>query len=401
MTQIYQTAIIGGGFSGLIAACALGEVFGEDVALIERLDRVGKKILATGNGRCNITNSLSSSVERYHSVNDGDVIGVINRYPYSALCDRFYALGVPVVFEGNKGFPASKQASSVVDSLRFFAADCGVNVFCGDKVDKIVKGQDGIFTVGFGERTVKAKSVVLACGGKSSPQYGTDGDGYRLAKSFGHTVTKLYPSLVQLKTQTDKIRGLKGIKTEVEASAIVDGKVVKSTVGDVLFTDYGVSGNAVFSLSSTFAGCDGGRIVLSFVPELDEKTIANLIREKSVNLPYLSCEDVLSGIVNKQLAKAIIRNLDVAPSVKTAYEFAHEIKNFGLDVTGTLGFDGAQVTRGGVSLDEVDLTTMQSKKVDGLYLVGEILDVDGDCGGFNLQWAFSSASSAAEAITKR
>ena len=237
-----------------------------------------------------------------------------------------------------------------------------------------------------------------ACGGAAGKAYGTDGSGYALAKSLGHTVTEVYPSLVQLKTQTDKIRGLKGIKTEAEVTVLIDGKAAAKSRGDVLFTDYGVSGNAIFSVSPVISGKKNDELVLSFVPEKSQTELAEIIKNAIFALPYKDGDEVLGGIVNKRVARAALKAADCGAEIRYAAKIAQTLKNFTLKVEGTLGFDCAQVTHGGVRLTEVNPITMESKKVKGLYFSGEILDVDGDCGGFNLQWAFSSGSAAAEAI---
>lgn len=397
MNEIYKAIIVGGGFSGLVAACALGEAFGDKIAICEGNDRVGKKILATGNGRCNLTNA-EISAKAYRAEPREFIEYALEKYNSAYLCEKFYSYGVPVTFEGEKGYPLSKQASCVVDALRFKCEDCGVKVFTGFKCDKVVKKADGIFSVYSEGRELRGEKVLLACGGAAGKVYGTDGSGFGLAKSAGHTVTDIYPSLVQLKTQTDKIRGLKGIKTQAEAFASIDGKPIAKSVGDVLFTDYGVSGNAIFSVSSAISGKKNVELVLSFVPEKSQAELTDIIKTAVQALPYRSGEDVLGGVVNKRVARAVLKAVGCEADIKHAAKIAQTLKNFTLKVEGTLGFDCAQVTHGGVRLDEVDPRTMESKKVKGLYFSGEILDVDGDCGGFNLQWAFSSGNAAAEAI---
>lgn len=397
MDNLYKAVIIGGGFSGLVAACALGEAFGEKIAVAEGNDRVAKKILATGNGRCNLTNSAVSV--RAYRADPIEFIGyALENFDSEKLCEKFYSYGVPVIFEGNKGYPLSRQASCVADALRFKCEDCGVKLFTDFKCDNVVKNADETFSVYSGKRELRGEKVLLACGGAAGKAYGTDGIGYALAKSLDHTVTEVYPSLVQLKTQTDKIRGLKGIKTEAEVTVLIDGKAAAKSRGDVLFTDYGVSGNAIFSVSPVISGKKNAELVLSFVPEKSQIELAEIIKNAIFALPYKDGDEVLGGIVNKRVARAALKAADCGAEIRYAAKIAQTLKNFTLKVEGTLGFDCAQVTHGGVRLTEVNPITMESKKVKGLYFSGEILDVDGDCGGFNLQWAFSSGSAAAEAI---
>ena len=398
--KIFETAIVGGGFSGLSAACALGEVYGDSVVLLEATDRVGKKILATGNGRCNVTNRKVSA-GFYHSVEGCDVEKILRRFGTDYLIEKLAGFGVPVSFEGDKGYPISRQASAVCDALRLRVSYIGVQVFTGFRCDEITKRADGIFVLYADKSVVMAKTVILCSGGRAGVQYGCDGSGYKLAENFSHSVTKLLPSLVQLKTETAKIKGLKGIKCEATVRAYVGERLVAESSGDVLFTDYGVSGNAVFSVSSYLTGNDNAKVKISFVPDMSEEELTTFILNSLKTIEYLGEENILGGVVNKRIARAAINAAGGNLTVKTAAAVAKELKNFTLKVNGTLGFDSAQVTRGGVKFAEVDCETMESKLVKGLYFAGEILDVDGDCGGFNLQWAFSSAVAAADDIMKR
>ncbi len=400
MKRKYKAAIVGGGFSGLVACDRLSLALGgENVALFEKNDRLGKKILATGNGRGNITNAKLSS-ENYHSVSGADVNGIIRKYDNLSLVRYFASLGIATEEEDGRIYPSGFQASAVQDALRDRSAYLNADVFCSSEVKNIVKSGNGFILSGnFGE--VFAEKVILCCGGKAGGHYGTDGTAFSLVSSLGHSVTALYPSLVQLKTEREKIKGLKGVKAKVKASAFVGGEKVAETEGDVLFTEYGISGNAAFFLSSYFAGEKGGEVNLEFLPEKNEKDISLFLTEKLSKLPYITRENLLTGIVNKQIGKAILSSVkDFRKTEDFAAAIARGIKNFNLKVVGSLGFDYAQVTRGGVPFSEVDKDVLESKKAKGLYIVGEMLDVDGDCGGYNLQWAFSSAAAAADDVIK-
>ena len=241
-------------------------------------------------------------------------------------------------------------------------------------------------------KKLQADRVVLACGGKAQKQFGTDGSSYALAQSFGHKLTALYPSLVQLRTDTSHIQPLKGIRVDCLVTAYCDGRALGSARGDVIFTDYGVSGNAIFKISSCVSGVEGCTLSLSFLPDIAEEDIARDIQKK-LALGYPSGE-LLSGTLHNQVGRAIIKRggSDVKNIVRT-------LKNFTLPVTGTLGFDYAQVTRGGIDCADIG-EDMQSKLQKGLYLVGEYVDVDGDCGGYNLLWAFASGVRAAKSIVE-
>jgi len=244
---------------------------------------------------------------------------------------------------------------------------------------------------------IAAENVVVCSGGKAAKNFGTDGASYALVKSLGHSITSLYPSLVQLKTKTTDIKTLKGIRVNgAGLRAYVGSREVCSLLGDVIFTDYGVSGDAIFRASAFLTAAEGSERFLSldFLPTVDERSLAAFIEYKE---KVVACakEELLCGIVNNQLARVIAKRCEF----KTA-RYANALKNFRLELTGSLGFDYAQVTKGGVPLSEVD-ERFESRKMQGLYLAGEILDVDGECGGFNLHFAYVTASAVAEALREK
>ena len=241
-------------------------------------------------------------------------------------------------------------------------------------------------------RALSAKRVVLAFGGKAQKQFGTDGSAYSLARSLGHSTTELTPAIMQLKCETQHIKTLKGIRAECRVSAYgKNGNKLCQTSGDVIFTDYGVSGNAVFYASSYIAGEDGAYLSLEFIPTFSQKEVERNIRTK-IERGYPQSE-LLSGTLHNQIGRAIIRRCNSSdPAV-----IAQTVKNFTLPVVGSLGFDYAQVTKGGIPSKEVG-EDLQSKLINGLYFAGEALDVDGDCGGYNLTWAFVSGMHVAKNI---
>lgn len=400
--NVYKAHIIGGGFAGMISAIVLAERFGgENVIITERNDRLGKKILSTGNGQCNITNE-NISVSHYHGKKPEFSINVLQRFSKEFLINFFKNLGLYTVLDGDKYYPMSKQASSVLDALRLKIADLKITINQGAKAIGTNKANCFITLLDNGDK-IYSENLIIATGGKSAKHTGSDGNGYELAKSFGHTVTDLYPSLVQLKTEKDAIKGLKGLKQYSSVKAVINGKVVAEKQGDVLFTDYGISGNAVFYVSAYLSGEKNKQVIIDLCPNVLEEDLVNFIQEKIKNCSYLKIEDLFSGIINKKVAQAILKNklnyvLEQPITAVNVQQAVNSVKNFKLNVIGDMGFDNSQVTRGGVSVSEVDLETMQSKLVKGLYFIGEILDIDGDCGGFNLQWAFSSGVAAAENV---
>ena len=279
--------------------------------------------------------------------------------------------------------------------IRAFLIYNAVNIKTGFEVNS-VKKKNGLFEVtsSSGEK-LYAERVVFAFGGSSGRQFGTDGSAYKLAVSQGHRCTETYPSLVQLKTETDKTRSLKGLKADVKITAFSDGKFIGSADGEILFTDYGVSGNSVFKISAFTAGKPDVELNIEFLPEITEKELENLIAARLEKMPYIEKKDVFIGLVNKMIGRTLVgtaRSDDAKDLSKTA-------KNFRLKVTGDLGFNYSQVTRGGICVKDVDEKTYESKITRGVYIIGEALDVDGECGGYNLHFAFASAACAAEAIT--
>ena len=390
----HDIIIIGGGASGMLCALTLVQNGIEDVVLVERGERLGKKLSATGNGQGNITNQ-NLSVAHYFSDDIKKVERIIKGFDNHALLDFFKNLGG--MFEADeKGrvYPTSRQASSLTDLLRFALERAGVRVQTGFTAVKISRQADGFSLTSQEGAALKGKTVVLATGGKAAKNFGTDGTGYLLAKSLGHTLTPLYPALVQLKTQTAHIKGLKGIRCEGLLRAYDGEKELTHARGDVIFTDYGVSGNAVFWASSYLTDAKNPSVSLEFLPDVSKDELFKLLSQK---IKFCAEEQIFGGIVNNQLGRAILKRLHLENGKFSVEGAVKLLKSFTLPVTGTLGFDYAQVTKGGVPMSELNECLM-SKKCKNLYLCGEIINVDGECGGYNLQWAFSSGVCVANAI---
>ena len=400
-SKIYKAVIVGGGASGLALAIKLSNKFGgENVALIERLDRVGKKLLTTGNGQCNLTNK-NCAISRFHSQNKGFFTEIINMYGEKAVIDFFNSLGVLTVCDGDKIYPYSKQASAVLDALRYKISALKTETYLGVSATKIIN-KNGEFEIALIDNgTIRAKNVIVAVGGCAQKHLGTDGSGYSLLENLGHKLTKLYPSIVQHKCQPNLVKGLKGLKQKVKISTKYNEKIISFT-GDLLFTDYGVSGSAVFNISPYVSGRKEPIIEVDFCPDLSYTELKSAIKNIQNNSPYLKGENVLLSIMNLKIASTVLKNcgFDLSKGVKSysAEDIAKAVKNYSIVITGSLGFDYAQVTKGGIDTADFDNKTLQSKLVSGLYATGEVLDVDGDCGGFNLTWAFSSAFAVADAI---
>ena len=393
-----RITILGGGASGLFCALILSDGGARDITLLERGERLGRKLSATGNGQGNVTN-LHCDARHYFTDDPKKTEDVLRAFPPESLIARLEELGG--LFESDeKGrvYPTGRQASAVTDLLRFALGRRKVNVLTEFCVKNIVRKKGEYILFDESGRSVTCDILVVAAGGKAAKNFGTDGTGYELVKKLGHSVTPLYPALVQLKTGTEDIRTLKGIRADCVAYAYDGQRELTHARGDVIFTDYGVSGNAVFFLSSYLTDCAAPRLRLEFLPDTGRERLLAAIRAKE--RAGVREEELLTCILNNQLGRAILRRVKRECGGVTAERAAACVKDFRLEVTGTLGFDYAQVTRGGVPMREVS-DGLESKKSENLYLCGEILNVDGECGGYNLQWAFASAKRAADCILAR
>ncbi len=395
LNNIYEVAIIGGGASGLMCAVELlssnDHRFSNSI-ILEKNDRVGKKLIATGNGLGNLTN-VNLTANRYH----GDpqfIKSFLEHEKGINLVSYLYNLGIPLTTDSNgKMYPLSRQASAVLDILRAYISNGGIDTVTNFNVTKIEKN-NGIFTVYSGTEKVLAKNVVFAVGGASGKQFGTDGTSYSVVENLGHTRTKIYPSLVQLKTELKDIKGLKGLKEQVKVSAYDGTKKLAESTGEILFTEYGVSGMVIFDLSGYLTSVLNPNIVIEFLPQFNEEQTLSLIQDKISNSKFLDKNDILCGIINKRIGQAILKTANS----NTAYDIVKALKSFRLKVLGNLGFNYSQVTKGGLKTDFINPNTFESKITKGLYLVGEVIDIDGDCGGFNLTFAFISGIVSARAI---
>lgn len=393
-----KTAIIGGGASGLTAAIAAAEK-GNKVTIFERNDRVGRKILSTGNGRCNMTN-INAGASNYYGKNPEFVKGAISRFWVDETLDFFRDLGIwHKVEENGKVYPYSDQASAVLDVLRLRTEELGITVRTKSEVQSVFKNKDGFAVKLYGGEKAMFDAVIVATGGKAAPDLGSNGSGYDILKSFGHKITEVRPSLVQIKTEPDVVKKLKGIKIQGELKL---GAV--SEKGEILFTDYGLSGPPVFSISSRLNGHKF--IDIDMMPEYSEKRLVSLLAERVCNAPKTTLENFFIGILNKRVGQALLKYLKIEPlsryavtlTEKDIEKIASAMKSWRFKITGTMSWNNAQVTKGGAITSEFNPSTMESRLVKGLYAVGEVLDIDGDCGGYNLQWAWSSGILAGRSI---
>ena len=387
--------VIGGGASGMMAALTAAEN-GRSVVLLERQSRVGRKLLATGNGRCNLTN-YHVSPDHYHGEDSSFCAHALRAFDVGATLQYFASLGLLTVSEDSgRVYPMSNMAGSVLDVLRYALERPGIRVCTGQAVTAVKHAAED-FTVRTETEVFAARKVILAAGGAAGSKVGGVMDGYRLAKMLGHHRTVLYPSLVQLRTDPTYPRALKGVKAECSIAILRGGERVAENRGEVLFTEYGVSGPAIFDISRAVStGGEGLVCTLDFFPDWEPRDVLDWLRlrreamgtHEASTLLVGSCHTRLGQMLCKAAGFTTQRAADLTDS--DLERIARQVKRFALPITGTCGFDQAQVTAGGLRTEEFDPETLESRVVPGLYACGEVLDVDGDCGGFNLQWAWSS-----------
>ena len=406
----YDCVVIGGGAAGLTAAVLLGRAAHgrRRVLLLEKAPRPGKKLLATGNGTCNLTNT-GAAPARYHGCPAlaGAALAAFSPADTMAF---FASLGVDCrVREDGRVYPYSEQAAAVLDALRLEAAALGVELCCerpATALQRIKAGWRVITAAG----AVETKTVLVCTGGAAAPALGGSAEAYGLLTDLGLTKTPLFPSVVQLRTDTALVRAVKGIRVDAGVELRLDGAVQAQNTGEVLFTDYGLSGPAVMQVSRVAGDWERrqrGRLtaVLDLLPDWELSTLEKRIGERS-RLPGRTLEDLLTGLLHKRVGQTVLRAAGVLPLTRPADTLtpaecrraAALCKGWELPVLGTKGFGGAQVTAGGIDARQIDPQTMELRGFPGLFAAGEVLDVDGDCGGFNLQFAFSSAYVAAAAI---
>lgn len=399
----FDGIIIGGGAAGMLSAIYAARG-GQRVLLLEKNDRLGKKLLITGKGRCNVTNNcLPEEVLRNIPRNGRFLYSAMDAFPPSAAMDFFQQAGCPLKTErGNRVFPVSDRSQSVLDALRQQLKAAAVKVQ-SVPAEGILTENGRVTGVRTEKGTVTAHWVILATGGVSYPATGSTGDGYRMARELGHTVIEPTGSLVPLETAGDCAQAMQGLSLRNVGVKLLNakGKLLYQDFGELLFTHFGVSGPTVLSASAHLKG-DGCRLVIDLKPALDEGKLDSRILRDLEQYRNRSMENALTDLLPRSMIPVVLKRIGVDGMLQ-ANAFTREsrralvqlLKNFDLTVTGKRPVAEAIITSGGIKTSEIDPKTMQSKLVPGLFFAGEIIDCDAYTGGFNLQIAWATAYAAA------
>jgi len=400
--------IIGAGAAGLVAAigCARARY---NVLLLEQNSKIGKKILVSGNGKCNIDNKYISA-NRFHGQNPNFIKEVLKGHDFDVIEKFFTSIGLKLI-EGKEGkmFPMSLQASSVVELLEYEAKRVGVETVCECLVTSVEKEGDR-FTVKTSQGDKSATKLILASGSPAAPHLGGSDSGYAFSTKMGHTLIPSHPSLVQLCSEESWVKMCAGVKIAGNAKLYANGEYIIEKKGDLLFTNYGISGLAILDLSrevsTRMANYEYCELHLDLMPELSKEKLTNLLLNSIQKESTKPIALLLQGLLNKKLIHIILEQSKCTSKTegnlnrKEVGKLVYTIKNLKLGINDTKGFQGAEVATGGIDTSEVDPQTMESKLVSNLYFAGEILDVDGDRGGFNFHFAWVSGLRISEALEK-
>ena len=401
--------IIGGGAAGLVAAISIARN-GYPVQLLEQNSSIGKKILASGNGKCNISNRYIST-NRFYSSNRYFIEEVLAGYDFSVIEDFFISIGLELI-EGEEGkmFPMSLQASSVVSLLEYEAKRLGVEIVCGCSVRSIEKKSD-FFKVETSHGSKVATKLLIASGSSAAPQLGGNHWGYVFATKMGHTLIPRYPALVQLCSKERWVKSCAGVKIAGGVTLYANSEYISEKKGDILFTKYGISGLAILDLSREvsihLANFDYCELSLDLLPSLSKEKLTNLLQQRVQKESQKPLSLWLQGFMNKKLISVILEHSQCKSRIegdlnrKEINKLVHTIKNLKLNISDTRGFEGAEVSTGGVDTTEINPHTMESNYVSNLFFAGEVLDVDGDRGGFNFHFAWVSGMRVGEGVKRK
>lgn len=390
--------IIGAGAAGILAAIAAARNHAK-VTLIEHTDRVGKKLLSTGNGRCNLTNLVQESYY-YRSENKDFPMNIIKQFNELQTLKLFETIGIHTKNKNGYVYPYSEQAITVLDLLKLELERLNIRIIFQVKVKNIIsKGKK--LQVNTDKDNYVCDKVIIAAGSKAAPKTGSDGSGYEIAKNLGHHIIKPLPALIQLRCSGDYFKKLAGVRCEAKLSLMIDNKICAEDQGELQLTDYGISGIPTFQISRyAVRALDQGKKVfvnIDFIPGMKREELARFIKEQAKRAPCKNMEEILIGLFNKKLVPVILKRANIYDQMKSKdlqdehlNKLLDIIKEFKVIVSSYNSFEQAQVCSGGVDTKEVSNITLESLKRPGIFFAGEVLDVDGICGGYNLQWAWSS-----------
>lgn len=404
-----KVIVVGGGASGMVAAIAAAR-HGAQVTILERMDRIGKKILSTGNGKCNLTN-LKQDISKYRGNNPEFVLPVFEQFGLHETLDFFHALGIFTKDKNGYIYPLSEQASSVLDVLRMELENLDIKVICDCSIKSIIKNQNK-FLITSNQKKIESDACILAVGGKAAPVTGSDGSGFQFAQKFGHSILEMVPALVQLQAKQSFFKNLAGIRIEGSVELYTNSELLAKEFGEIQLTKYGISGIPVMQISrfASMALLKKQKVtaLIDFLPQMSKAELAeylNLRFQKSINK---TAETSMIGFFNKKLGNVLLKESNITLdqqatdiSSKQIKKLVSNIKTLTIDIVAANPFENAQVTAGGIPTNEIINETLESKLVEKLYFAGEMIDIDGTCGGYNLQWAWSSGYVAGQNAAKR
>ena len=394
-----KIAVIGGGASGIAAAIyAKRNNAKNSVTVFERGDRILKKLLATGNGRCNLSNESISS-QNYFSHTPDAVEQILSAFPENEERQFFASLGILLCSESGRIYPYSRRANAVSDALRFECEKLGIKIRTNAFIDTISK-KDDFFNI----KGEQFNSVIISCGGMSAPSFGTDGNSFKILRALGHSVSPTCYALSPVKVK-ENVKSLKGIRVHCTVTLYDGNTAVKQEHGELQLTDYGLSGIAIMQLSRLCT--KESSIKVDLMPDFSKEGLSEFLIERINNLSHLKAEDFLTGFLHKALGQYVLGRCGISASLpasklgkKEILLLAKELKELSFTVDYVIGKEQSQATSGGALLSEFDTKTLESKKHSGLYCIGEALDCVGDCGGYNLHWAWATAYIAGKAVSK-
>lgn len=402
-TYKFDAIVIGAGASGLMCAITAKQKNKNiSVAILEKNDRVGKKLLSTGNGRCNLTHS-DISPDNYRGSFKEQSTYLFSKYDTNALIEKFNRLGL-LCFCGSEGryYPLCRQASAVLDVMRFACERLGVNIFCSENI-KSIKKSGKSFNITTENSIFIADKLVLANGSKAAPKLGGNASSADYLKNFGHKVIPYSPALCPIEVKSDIIKSLKGIRANAKVSLIdANRRIIKSEIGEVQFGDKTLSGICIFNLS-VYAD-KGNCILLDLLYNISYSELSELIIKNQKLFSHFTVDNIFTGIFQKRLGQAVLKTCNLSDFSKKCGELSKEniknianaAKNMHFPVIQNCGFEQAQTALGGVIGREINEKTMESKVTKGLYVCGEAIDICGECGGYNLHFAFASGLTAGE-----